>query len=320
MPLDPQSQALLDLQKMTGFPGFDRMPLAEARRAIVARSASSPREEVARVEDRAIPSGVPVRLYWPLGPEVRRPALLFFHGGGWVMGNLETVDPTCRTLANASGCVIASVDYRHAPEHRYPAAAEDAFEALGWLALEAQRLGVDPDRIAVGGDSAGGNLAIVAALMARDRDKAPPAFQLLVYPVADHAFDTPSYLRYADGYGLTLEAMRTYWNHYLPRPEAGVEPYASPLRADLWGLPPAHVITVEYDPLRDEAERLADRLRSSGAVVTSRRYEGQLHGFFHLGHLLDAARCAVLDAAAVLRHALDAPCPATAPTAGQRLD
>ena len=319
MPLDPQSRALLDLQKMTGFPGFDRMPLAEARAAIVARSASSPREGVARIEDRATPGGVPVRLYWPIGPEVRRPALLFFHGGGWVMGNRETVDPTCRTLANASGLVVASVDYRLAPEHPYPAAAEDAFEALGWLAREAGSLGVDPSRIAVGGDSAGGNLAIVAALMARDRSATPPAFQLLIYPVADHAFDTPSYLEYADGYGLTLDAMRTYWNHYLPRSEAGREPYASPLRANLDGLPPTHVITVEYDPLRDDGERLADRLRGSGVAVISRRYDGQLHGFFHLGHLLDAARSAVLDAAAVLRDALDAPSPSPSPTAGRGL-
>ncbi|MEW4569680.1 alpha/beta hydrolase [Tautonia sp. JC769] len=310
MPLDPYAQALLDLQQMTGFRGFDTMPVADARALMAARMADVPREPVARVEDLATDAGLPLRLYWPVGSDAAgeagspRPALVFSHGGGWVVGDCDMVDGTCRTLANASGCVVASVDYRLAPEHRFPTAAEDASHAFQWVRARADRLGIDPARIAVGGDSAGGNLAIASCLMARDRGQPAPAFQVLIYPVADSACDSPSYAECATGFGLTRDAMQYYWRQYLADPADGAHPYASPLHADLAGLPPAFVLTVEYDPLRDEGESLARRLAESGVPTAHRRFDGQIHGFFHLGHIMPQGKAAVAEAAQALRQAL----------------
>ncbi|QDV35464.1 alpha/beta hydrolase [Tautonia plasticadhaerens] len=307
MPLDRHARALLDLQAMTGFKGFDAMPVAEARAATAARTAETPRAEVARVEDRTTPGGVPIRLYWPEAGGPPRPLLVFSHGGGWVVGNVETVDHSCRTLANASGCVVASVDYRLSPEHTFPAAADDAYEAYRWLRSEAGSIGVDPGRVAVGGDSAGGNLALVSCLKARELGEPMPAFQLLIYPVVDASCSSASYAECGTGFGLTAEAMRYYWRQYLARPEDGEHPLASPLRADLAGLPPAFVLSAEYDPLRDEVEELARRLRSGGVPTTLRRFDGQIHGFFHLGHIIPDGARALDEAAAALRTALDAP-------------
>jgi acetyl esterase len=307
MPLDRHAQALLDLQAMTGFRGFDTMPVADARAAMIARTAETPRDPVARVEGRTTPGGVPIRLYWPEEGGPARPLFVFSHGGGWVLGNLETVDHSCRTLANASGCVVASVDYRLSPEHKFPIAVNDAYEAFRWLSSEAGSIGVDPDRIAVGGDSAGGNLALVTCLKARDLGEPPPAFQLLIYPVVDSSCASASYAECASGFGLTADAMRYYWRQYLSRPEDGEHPYASPLRADLAGLPPAFVLSAEYDPLRDEVEGLARRLDSSGVTVSLRRFDGQIHGFFHLGHIIPDGRRALEEAALALKDALDAP-------------
>ncbi|RUL83106.1 alpha/beta hydrolase [Tautonia sociabilis] len=306
MPLDRHAQALLDLQALTGFQGFDTMPVAEARADMIARMADAPREPVARVEDRATPSGVPLRLYWPATDGNARPALLFAHGGGWVLGNLDTVDGSCRTLANASGCVVASVDYRLAPEHPFPAAIDDTLDAFRFLLAEAGALGVDPSRVAVGGDSAGGNLAIASCLKARELGEPLPAFQLLIYPVADSSCSTPSFEEFATGFGLTRNAMRYYWRQYAPRPEDAEHPLASILRADLAGLPPAFVLTAEYDPLRDEGEQLARRLQDAGVPATLRRFDGQIHGFFHLGHLIPDGKTAIAEAASALRSALGA--------------
>ncbi|WP_169977824.1 alpha/beta hydrolase [Tautonia rosea] len=304
MPLDPYAQALLDLQQMTGFRGFDTMPVAEARAMMAARMADVPREAVARVEDRTTEAGLPLRVYWPESDAPSpRPALVFSHGGGWVLGDCNMVDGTCRSLANASGCVVASVDYRLAPEHHFPTAAEDASHAFQWVRAEAGRLGIDPARIAVGGDSAGGNLAIVSCLMARDRREPAPAFQLLIYPVADSACDSPSYSECATGFGLTRDAMQYYWRQYLGEWGDGRQPYASPLLADLTGLPPAFVLTAEYDPLRDEGEALARRLTEAGVATTHRRFDGQIHGFFHLGHIMPQGKEAVTEAAQALRRA-----------------
>lgn len=307
MPLDRHARALLDLQAMTGFKGFDTMPVADARAAMVARTAETPRDPVARVEDRTTPGGVPIRLYWPEADGPPRPLLVFSHGGGWVLGNVETIDHSCRTLANASGCVVASVDYRLSPEHRFPAAVDDAFEAYRWLRAEAGAIGVDPGRVAVGGDSAGGNLALVSCLKARDLGEPMPAFQLLIYPVVDASCSSASYAECASGFGLTADAMRYYWRQYLERPEDGEHPHASPLRADLSGLPPAFVLSAEYDPLRDEVEELARRLRSGGVPITLRRFDGQIHGFLHLGHIIPDGRRALDEAADALRNALAPP-------------
>jgi acetyl esterase len=308
MPLDPQAQQIIDATLALGLPPMEQMTPAQARESMRARTAAlGPVEDVARVEQRrvAVAGGdVAVRCYTPsgIGPF---PALVFFHGGGWVIGDLDTHDGICRALANAGGCVVASVDYRLAPEHKYPVAAEDAFAATRWVAEHGAELGVDGRRLAVGGDSAGGNLAAAVALMARDRGGPELALQILVYPVTQHALDTRSYREHADGYLLTRNAMRWFWDLYLARPGDGDQPYASPLLApSLAGLPPALVITAEYDPLCDEGEAYAARLRQAGVPVAATRYPGMIHGFFRMTNLVDQARAALDETTTALRKAL----------------
>jgi acetyl esterase len=263
-----------------------------------------PVEPVARVESRTLPGPageIPVRIYAP--SEARRlPALVYFHGGGFVIGSLDTHDGTCRSLANAIGCTLVSVDYRLAPEHKFPAGPEDCYAATRWVVEKGAEIGVDGSRVAVGGDSAGGNLAAVVALMARDRRGPALRHQLLIYPVANHDFATASYEENKQGYLLSREMMRWFWNHYLVESQDGANPYASPLRApSLAGLPPAHVITAEYDPLRDEGEALAARLQREGVPTTHVRYAGMIHGFFSMTAMLDVAKRAVAEAATAVR-------------------
>ena len=307
MPLDPQAQSLVDaMAKLNLKPIEDSTP-EEARESMLSRTAAlGPFPDVAAVTERRVPvqgAEITVRLYAPAGPGPH-PALVFYHGGGWVIGDLDTHDGLCRTLSNAAGCIVASVDYRLAPETKYPAAAEDSYAALVWLAANAARLGIDPRRIAVGGDSAGGNLSTVVALMTRDRKGPALAAQILIYPVTDHNLDTSSYHENATGYVLTREAMRWFWRHYLVREEQGKEPLASPLRAaSLAGLPPALVITAACDPLRDEGEAYAARLRDAGVPVTLTRYDGMFHGFIRMTRFLDKARAAVDEVAGSLRKA-----------------
>jgi acetyl esterase len=247
-----------------------------------------------------------VRAYSPGGPGPH-PALVYYHGGGWVIGDLHTHDGLCRSLTNAARCAVLSVDYRLAPESKYPVAVEDSYAALLWIAANADRLGIDRRRIAVGGDSAGGNLATVVALAARDRKGPRLALQVLIYPVTDHDLDTRSYVENATGYVLTREGMRWFWNHYLARDAQGREPYASPLRASsLAGLPPALVITAEYDPLCDEGEAYAARLRDSGVPVTLTRYPGMFHGFVRMTNILDKARTALDEIASSVQKAFAA--------------
>jgi acetyl esterase len=235
------------------------------------------------------------------------PGVVFFHGGGWVRGSLQTHDNPCRALANAGQCVVVAVDYRMAPEHRFPAAIDDALAATRWVADNAARLGIDASRLAVVGDSAGGNLAAVVALLARDQGGPPLRFQVLIYPVIDPNFDTPSYLANAQGYMLTREAMRYYWREYLG-PEGDPSDWrASPLRAaDLTNLPPALVITTEFDPLRDEGRAYADRLREAGVPVEFHEYPGMVHGFITAAGVVDAANALVKQTGAALRQALAA--------------
>ena len=249
---------------------------------------------------------ITVRAYSPGGPGPH-PALVYYHGGGWVIGDLYTHDGLCRSLTNAARCAVLSVDYRLAPESKYPVPAEDSYAALRWVVANAARLGIDPRRVAVGGDSAGGNLATVVALMARERGGPALVHQVLIYPVTDHDLTTPSYVENATGYVLTREGMRWFWSHYLARESQGREPYASPLRAPrLAGLPSALVITAEYDPLRDEGEVYAARLRDAGVPVTITRYAGMFHGFIRMTRILDKARTALDEIAGSLQKAFAA--------------
>jgi acetyl esterase len=307
MPLDPQAQSLVDAMAKLNLKPIEDSTVEEARESMRARTAGlGPFAEVAAVSEHKVPVAggeIAVRFYSP-GGAGPHPVLVFYHGGGWVIGDLYTHDGLCRTLTNAAGCVVASVDYRLAPESKYPVAAEDSYTALRWIVAHAGTLGIDPRRVAVGGDSAGGNLSTVVALMTRDRKGPALVFQALIYPVTNHSLDTPSYHENATGYVLTREAMRWFWRHYLAREEQGQEPLASPLLApSLAGLPPALVITAACDPLRDEGEAYAARLRDAGVPVTLTRYEGMFHGFMRMTRFLDKARAAVDEVAGSLRKA-----------------
>ena len=306
MPLDPQARKMIEATAALNLPPTSQMTPAQARASVRERSAVLPREEVASVRDHqlAVAGGtITVRVFTPRGTGPK-PALVYFHGGGWVTGDIETHDGICRTLANAADCVVASVDYRCAPEHTFPTAAEDAYAALRWVAEHAETVGVDARRLAVCGDSAGGNLAAAVALMTRDRGGPALAFQALVYPVTDCDFDRPSYKDNAEGYNLTSDSMRYYWDQYVPNPADRMHPYVSPIRAaSLAGIAPALVITAEYDPLRDEGEAYARALGAAGVPVTLTRYPGMIHAFFRFTNAVDAARAAVAEVVAALQKA-----------------
>jgi acetyl esterase len=307
MPLDPGLKLVLDQLAANPGPQLHELPVEQARAFFDQMQLPAPEVKIAAVENRTIPGpagAIPLRIYRPEG-KAPLPALVYFHGGGWVIGSLETHDPSCRDLANRIGCVVVSVDYRLAPEARYPAAAEDCFTATKWVAENAKPLGVDAARIGIGGDSAGGNLTAVVALMARDRGGPALRHQLLIYPVTDADFSRRSYRENAEGYLLTTKAMEWFWGHYVPDPARRQEAYAAPLRAkDLSGLPPAFVLTAEYDPLRDEGEAYAKRLQQAGVPTRLQRYDGAIHGFFAMGLLSEVARSAIEDAVAEARKAL----------------
>jgi acetyl esterase len=233
------------------------------------------------------------------------PLLVFFHGGGWVVGDIATHDTVCRHLANRAECAVVSVDYRLAPEHKFPAAVDDAYTATAWVAENAAALGVDAGRLAVGGDSAGGNLAAVVCLMARDRGAPRISYQLLVYPATDAAMRHESIARFAEGHVLTRATMRWFYEQYLPSPEDAADWRVSPLvAADLAGLPPAYVLTAGYDPLCDEGDAYAARLAAAGVPVEHRRFPGQIHGFTTNGKIIRAADAALDEAAASLKTGL----------------
>jgi acetyl esterase len=307
MPLDPQAQAFLEQLAASGAPPLHELSVAEARQIIVTLFGTTDNPEpVGAVQDRTIAGAageMPARIYTPPG-RGPFPVLVYFHGGGWVIGNLEAYDPTCRALTNAAGCIVVAMEYRLAPEHKFPAAPEDCYAALQWVAAHAAAIGGDPARLAIGGDSAGGNLTAVVAQMVRDRGGPKLVYQLLVYPVTDYNFDTVSYKENADGYLLTRDAMVWFWNHYLRSVADGSNLLASPLQAqNLRGLPPALILTAEFDPLRDEGEAYAARLREAGVPVTLKRYHGMIHGFFSLGAVFDQGKQAMAEAAAELRMA-----------------
>jgi acetyl esterase len=313
--LAPEARAYLDRLAEQGAPGAGAAPVPELRRLAEegAPALFGPADPVASVVDELLPGPggpLPVRVYEPSGS---RPfgVLVYLHGGGWVTGSLDTHDGVCRALAARARCVVLSVAYRLAPEHRFPAALDDAWAALAWVAGHAASIGGDAARIAVGGDSAGGTLAAVTARRARDRGL-PLELQLLVYPVLDASQRQASYDEFANGYGLTRDGMRWYWEQYLGPDADPADPDVSPLQAlELSGLAPALVLTAENDPLRDEGEAYAARLTAAGVPVRLTRYGGQIHGFFRMRAIMPQADAALDEAAAALREAL-------APTAGTR--
>ena len=296
MPVNPQVQALLDEFERQGLPPFEQLGVTQARLATLGfRDLQGEPEAVAEVRDILVPGpagSLPVRLYHP-SPGKALPLVVYFHGGGWVIGDIEVVDRPCRALANASQCVVASVNYRISPETKFPGPVEDCYAATRWLAEHLQVAGADGRFLAVSGDSAGGNLAAAVALMARDRGAPAVSYQVLIYPVTAPAAGTTfaSYRDNAEGYLLTRASMEWFWDHYLANPEDGKNPYASPLfAANLSGLPPAMVVTAEFDPLRDEGQAYARRLQEAGVSVKLSHYDGMIHGFFWMAGALDRGR------------------------------
>jgi len=295
MKLHPDSQNVLDIIRQSGRQPYEAMSVAQARATYAAgrEATMGPPQPVAAVEalEVAGPGGaLPVRLYRPVSQDDGAlPLLVYFHGGGWVLGGIDSHDGLCRRLANQSGCAIASVEYRLAPEHPFPAGIEDASAALKALSRMAASLGLDPRRIGVGGDSAGGTLAAVTALRARDEAGPPLAFQLLLYPVCDMAMDTDSHVAFAEGHLLTRATLEWFRRHYLGNTDPS-DWRASPLlAASLDGLPPAFVLTASHDPLRDEGEAYARRLVEAGVPTTTWRVEGMLHGFLPMDKLISDA-------------------------------
>lgn len=308
MPVHPQVQPFLDALAQIDAPLTSSMTPADARAAYKALAATETGEEIQRVDERHVPTAdgdVPVRVYTPADAVgTNRGVLLWLHGGGWVLGDLDTADATCRALANRAGAVVVSVDYRRAPEDPAPAALEDALAALTWTVENGELLGVDVTKVAVGGDSAGGNLAALLCQRVRDEFGPDIDFQVLVYPVTDLTLGHPSIDENAAGYFLTKNTLEWFVDCYLgdqERKDAAVSPLFA---ASFAGLPRALVITAEYDPLRDEGEAYAAALRDAGVPTELLRYEGQIHGFFAMPTMLDDARHAIDVVGAALRAAL----------------
>jgi acetyl esterase len=306
MPLDPQVQAMRDRRAREGVVPLYELTIEQARAEDLAaiRSAGGDPEPVHHVADRTIPGPggeLPIRIYRP-DAEGALPTLVYFFGGGWALGSVDTSDGICRSLTNAAGCMVVTVGYRLAPEHRFPAAVHDCHAAAEWIADNATEIGADPARLAVGGDSAGGNLAAAVTLLARDSGGPDLVGQLLVYPNTDYLADSGSMVDNVDPALFNRTSVAWYWGHYLAETSDGLDPLASPLRAEkLDGLPPALVITAEFDPLRDQGEEYAHRLAASGVPVESARYDGMVHGFFAMAGTLDGGRAAIAQAAQWLR-------------------
>lgn len=282
MAVDPEFQAILDRVNALPQTDFSRPPIEIARQMRSTPINIPPLRNPVSVEVRSVPGkdgfAIPVRIYRPSTPRPH-PVLVSMHGGGWVRGSLDSDEFRSHFLAHESDCAVVSVDYRLAPEHRYPVALEDCFAVTEWVAAQSASQGFDADRIGVAGDSAGGNLAAAVALMARDRGTPPLKCQILIYPICDHDFDRPSYIANAEGKLLTRRLMQWFWDQYAGSADRD-EPYLSPLRAnDLTGLPPALVVTAEYDPLRDEGELYASRLQDAGNIVDRVRMDGVIHPF-----------------------------------------
>ncbi|WP_419924953.1 alpha/beta hydrolase [Candidatus Poriferisocius sp.] len=309
MALDPTAKAVMDMMEDNGvsFKGIASMTAVELRSMM--QTGELPVEDVARTEDRVIPGAdgteLPIRIYWPSTSDQPLPVVVFFHGGGWVIGGIDSHDGQVREMVNRTAMVYVSVDYRLAPEARFPAAAEDCYAATQWVAANAASIGADATRLGVAGDSAGGNLAAVVAQMARDRGGPAIAHQLLIYPCCDMDSNAwPSQTENGFDYFLTKESMDWFYDQYADVADRD-KPYASPIKADdLSGLPPACVITAEYDPLRDEGEAYGARLQEAGVSCEVHRYDGMFHGFFGMTMAIPGAVAAQETAAAVVKAAL----------------
>ena len=304
MPLDPALNGMLDQLVAAGGPTLREAGVEQGRQMLqmMAMLEGDP-TEVARVENLTINGNIPARAY-AASTDASLPIVIWYHGGGFVIGDLETADRTCRKLAVGTGALVVSIDYSLAPEHPFPAGPDDCFTALRWVVDHAAELGGDPSRVAIGGDSAGGNLAAVTALQARDEGLLLRC-QLLVYPVTDATMSSSSYEENAEGYLLTRDSMGWFIDHYLSGGADAKDPRVSPLYADdVRGVAPALIITAEFDPLRDEGEAYGERLRDAGVDVEARRFDGQIHGFFGLGSITPAANEAIDLAVARLKAAL----------------
>jgi len=310
MPLDPQAKDFLDRLALAELPPIQEQTVAQARAQMDFSTrflGELPR--VAKVEDCHLPGpggAIRGRIITPreAGPGPL-PVVVFFHGGGWVLGNIESHESICRAIANASATIVVAVDYRLAPEHRFPAAAQDAYAATSWVAEHAGEFGGDPGRIAVAGDSAGGNLAAVACLLARDRNGPRIAFQVLIYPITDYNLQNESYSHFAEGFFLTRSEMAWYWEKYVPKRDDRTHPHAAPCRVDdLSGLPPALVVTAEFDVLRDEGETYARRLQSAGVPVRISRYDGMIHGFIRRYPFFERGKAAIVEIGREIKDAL----------------
>ena len=312
--LHPQARALIDLLQERGVPAMHTLTPDASRRLYRDRRqlVQPDPPEVAQVQSLQATGAhgvIPLRLYRPLSSRraavSKLPVLIYFHGGGWVIGDLDTHDTLCRELANGAGIAVVSVDYRMGPEHRFPAAVDDSIAATRWVQAQAGELGLDAQRIAVGGDSAGGNLAAVVSLAFRDSGGVPLAYQLLIYPSTDMRRIAPSHTRNGQGYLLTSDTIAYFQGHYLADPRLELDSRASPLlHPDLRNLPPALVLTAGYDPLRDEGIEYAQRLSLAGNRATHIGFERQIHGFILMGRVIDEANDAVAICAAQLRRAL----------------
>ncbi len=317
MSFDPDAQAVLDLIKAAGRPPFEALTPDEARQAYMnSRKLLQPvPEEVAESRDTTAPGphgAIPVRLYRPAGTAATDvlPALIYYHGGGWLLGGLDSHDVVCRRFANAARCRVVSVDYRMAPEHKFPAAVDDCEAATRWAVANAGTLGIDASKVAVGGDSAGGNLAAVMAIMARDGTLPPLVFQVLIYPATDMMMTSVSSQAIREGVPLTSVTMKWFIDHYMRSKADEKDWRASPLRAnDLSGTAPALVLTAGYDPLRDEGIAYAQRLEREGVRVIHIHYSDQVHGFMSMGRMIRAADQAIDQMAAALRKAVWPPGP-----------
>ncbi|TAM35864.1 MAG: alpha/beta hydrolase [Burkholderiaceae bacterium] len=309
--LHPQTRSLLDLMEKSGLPPVHTLSPADARALYRDRrnltQPAPPAVAVVRDLKSHGPHGaIPLRLYRPAGAQdaAALPVLVYFHGGGFVIGDLDTHDVLCRELANGAGCAVVAVDYRLAPEHPFPCAVDDCLAATRWVSENAAELHLDAARLAVGGDSAGGNLAAVVSLLARDADDPAIVFQLLIYPATDARCGAPSHQTNGQGYLLTTESMAYYLGHYLQNAQDKLSDRASPLLSrDLSHLPPALVLTAGYDPLRDEGLQYAQRLSEAGNRVTAVCFERQIHGFILMGKVLEEANSAVALCAVELKRA-----------------
>ena len=313
MAVDPKAQALIEAME-GAFPPLDENMSAPDLRALIKQAShviTVAPEAVGSVENRTIPGPggeIPIRIYRPAtGPDDGPlPVVVFFHGGGFVVCDLDSHDDICRAVTNASKCVLVAVDYCLAPEHPFPEPPEDGYAATAWVASHGDELGVDATRLAVMGDSAGGGMAAAVCLMARDRGGPRIAFQVLVYPMLNYDFTTPSHVNTGEGYFLKSEEVQWYWRRYLANPDVdGSHPYASPLQAsDHSRLPPALVITAEHDPLRDEGEAYGAALRAAGVDAVVTRYDGMFHSFLSFLKDLDPAVTAKEEVGAALRGTL----------------